>query len=253
MGRSGTASVRTLPLQPAAAGKKAKIRGFAAFEKIAASSFIQLRSDASLSLAGAATLASCFNGTARIAFEWNVSSVAPYEGATVPAPEADLVPVALDPRTRLRRSLTVEGSKFKQGVRYTLRLRGCMAEDLTVCGQAQVDFALIEEPLVAAISGSDRKVPLQSPFTLSACEGSRDPDDASAQCDDDGDDCGTLRFYWRCAGASSPSEPCAAPDGTPLMPPSRTSCVDGRAMMPRLLRLSQLSARKSCPRRASLL
>ncbi len=87
-----------------------------------------------------ATLASCFTSSSgsSIAFSWTHVASAVLGNATAPA--GGFTTLDLDPASSSRRDLYVRGSSLTPGIRYTLRVRGCMASDPTVCGVAQTDI-----------------------------------------------------------------------------------------------------------------
>lgn len=170
-------------------------------------------------LEGSAELAKCFaggNASAAIAFSWeNTARVA--LPAASPTPAQLAAPLPISASGGARRDLALVGAVLEAGVRYTLTLRGCMASDASVCGQASTDVGLRDEPLQATIADGDRSVGETSGFELSACA-SADPDDAAARCvrttqlvataPPTSHDCGSLRFSWACVAAGG--APCAA-------------------------------------------
>ena len=168
---------------------------------VGAPPLLRLRAGASVTVQAKATLASCFAGAfARVSFNWTSPHAAPLPGASLPG-GADAIPsLALDARSSSLRDLQIAGSSLLAGVRYTLRVRGCMQAQPSVCGFADTDVALVDEPLRGAIAGGDRTVGEADGLTLSACASSGDPDDPAAQCDGAGA-CGTLRFAWSCVVA----------------------------------------------------
>jgi hypothetical protein len=138
-------------------------------------------------------MASCFvaddGSTSSVAFNWAVIKVALIPGS---ASNLTLAPPGLDAASRLTSELSVGGSPLNLGLRYTLRVTGCMLSQPAVCGMAETDVALCDEPLAATIAGGSRQVGTDTGFTLDACS-SRDPDDPASQCNANGE-CGSLNF-----------------------------------------------------------
>ena len=147
------------------------------------------------------------------------------------------LPLTLDARTSALRDLFVDGATLSVGVRYTLRVTGCMRAEPDVCGSADTIIALADEPLRAVIAGGDRLMGNQDPLKLSVCETAGDADDPTAQCDTNGA-CGVLRFVWTCELAATapttavstlsyttPSPPAPPPQAcVGVFPPSTDVC-----------------------------
>ena len=139
-----------------------------------------------------AKIADCFvagnRSSAKIAYFW--SHVAS-------AGNSSAAPLALDERSRYQRDLLLVGSSLRVGVQYTLRVDGCMASDLSVCGFHVSDIALRDQPLQGGIAAGDRTVGDSDGLTLDACA-ARDPDEPDASCTKAGA-CGPLiAFNWTC-------------------------------------------------------
>ena len=120
---------------------------------------------------------------------------------------------------------------MSQGYMYTFQVQGCMADAPTVCGTAQIGIELLDEPLVATISGGDRAVGESDAMTLNACDASGDPDEPTAQCV--GTACGSLTFTWACqvvqtaqqiADGAAVEECGSTVTATTVTPPATSSC-----------------------------
>ena len=114
--------------------------------------------------------------------------------------------------------MRIAGSSLRSGVRYTLRLTACMASSPTVCGFADTDVALRDQPLRGGIKGGARSAGQDDALLLDACH-TGDPDVPSAQCDTSGN-CGALRFVWACSRLIPNSGP-----SCPATPPSSSTCA----------------------------
>ena len=142
---------------------------------------LYLRGGISTRLSGAAALPACFStlsNVTKMEFAWQNT-----DATKLPDAPASVVPtpLILDPQTQSSRSLRFRASTMLVGLRYLLRLQGCMVAAPEICGTAFVDVARTPEPLSAVIAGgSQRTVGLADPFTLNACD-SADPDDPLAR------------------------------------------------------------------------
>ena len=180
---------------------------------ISAPPLLSFRSTDTIALQASATLASCFTGDAlRINFLWTLTSTV----LTANAPLGTAVtPLALDAPTITRRDLTVKGSTMLPGLLYTLRVRGCMAVDTSVCGYASTNISLVNQPLRAIINGgSVRTAGEDSPLSIDAC-GSGDPDDAFS----------TITYDWTCAIEVPAVLPSADGSAAPPAPPAAACAV----------------------------
>lgn len=122
------------------------------------------------------------------------------------------------------------------GVRYQLRVVGCMSAQLTVCGSSETGVMLRDQPLQASIVGGDRTVGHADTFDLDAC-GANDPDEPEASCDASTGQCKSgLMLYWACiplaVGNLTSSVAIAAGCGLSL--PSTSTCawlIEGGALV----------------------
>lgn len=154
---------------------------------------LRVRAGASVALQAKAKLASCFAGSmARIDFNWSnpraemMTLPTAAAAGTANAAVLSVSPLELDARSQRQRDLQVKGASLAAGVRYTLRVSGCMRAEPSVCGFAETEIELADSPLAGSIAGGDRSVGDDDGFRLNACESSGDPDDPSAQCDASG-------------------------------------------------------------------
>lgn len=155
-----------------------------------------LKSMSTVVLTATATVASCHHSSSPIAavvFSWTHVNTSRTLDSPIHLETPGLV---LDDASRRKSALTLRGAELMVGVAYTLRVTGCMRNTTGLCGYAEIEVAIEDEPLVVFIAGGHRTVGSESGLTLDAC-GSHDPDDAAARCDESGD-CGTLTFMWRC-------------------------------------------------------
>lgn len=160
-----------------------------------------------------AILASCFTGaTSTITFNWTNSKATLVAGSIGTAPPL----LSLDSSRAALRDLRLPGAPLTLGVMYTLRVAGCYTVTPAVCGSAETDVFLLDEPLGGGIKGADRTVGQDSELFLDGCH-SKDPDEPTAQCNAAGE-CGTLRFAWRCTPVED-SPACLAE------PPAETVCA----------------------------
>ena len=152
-----------------------------------------------------------------LSFQWANSAVRVAESAP-----SGLSPslIQIGATERLTPYLYVAGAWLTSGVIYTMRSTSCLLQSPGVCGYAEVDVALRDEPLVALISGTSRTVSPDQPFVIDACT-SGDPDDPTAQCDavSEGSSCGTLEFTWSCVRSSDDASACD------VTVPAITSCA----------------------------
>eukprot|EP00966_Prymnesium_polylepis_P218365 5054227-Prymnesium_polylepis.1 len=177
---------------------------------IAAPPLLMFRAATSITLSAAASLASCF-AAAKLRIEYTWTNYSLRVLPTAP-PGALATPLALDARTSQRRNLEVEGSTLAVGLVYTLRVKGCMAAQPDVCGAANVDIGLADEPLQGNIEGGEvRSVGADSAFVLSACATAHDPDESNAE----------LAFLWSSSAAGIDFS--TAPPAPPLSPLSANS------------------------------
>ncbi|KAL1503534.1 hypothetical protein AB1Y20_012013 [Prymnesium parvum] len=171
---------------------------------IEAPALLYVRPVSKVSIAGNASLPSCFERSFyTINFEWRTTRVV----------------LLANPTIQATGNLTLEGSSLQLGLRYTLRITGCMAAAPSVCGFAEVDVALESSSLTAIIdSGQARAFGSASAVTFSGCS-STDPDDPQAVCATNtlgNSSCGTLRFAWACAPIGGKVACPAAPHGEQL-------------------------------------
>eukprot|EP00966_Prymnesium_polylepis_P082861 1918980-Prymnesium_polylepis.1 len=182
--------------------------------QIEAPPLLEILSTASTTLPASASLASCFStgGVANIIFTWSNNATALLSTASSGTVATLLT---LDATEAAQTNFLLVGSTLTSGVRYTMRVAGCMASDTTVCGYAYTDVALRDLPLQGGINGGNREVGEDDTLVLDACQTS-DPDDSAAQCDSAGS-CGMLQFVWTCV-AVPPSSTC------PATAPSTSTC-----------------------------
>jgi hypothetical protein len=176
---------------------------------------LRLRADGSrFQLPAKAILASCFKGASnKVDFSWSsptVGALACRDSDAAPAP------LALSEEATQKRVLALETSQMEVCVNYGLTVVGCM-HGTSICSNQSISVELRNEPLRSAVLGGDRTVGEDDTLTLSACEGTHDPDDAEAQCCDEtgcGDaQCPSVSFTWFCSvGLANSTERAACAD-----------------------------------------
>ena len=185
---------------------------------------LRLRADGSrFQLPAKAILASCFNGTSnKVDFSWSsptVLALSCRDSVTAPAP------LLLGEEAAQKRVLALETSQMEVCVNYGLTVVGCM-HGTTICSNQSISVELRNEPLRTAVLGGDRTVGEDDRLTLSACEGTSDPDDDEAQCCDGaacGDaQCPSVGFTWFCSVGLANSTERGACAGVGVPPPSCT-------------------------------
>ena len=182
---------------------------------IQAAPVVGIRKSGSTTLPAKATLANCFSSaSSTIDFVWTNTNATRVAGAVATNPDLSLL--AFDSSVASLRDLRFSGSKMSLGVMYTLRVTGCYSVAPTVCGRAEMDVYLLDQPLEGGIKGGDRTVGQDSSFVLDSCS-SKDPDEPTARCDAVGE-CGTLRFLWSCS-------PVEGIEACPAQPPPVTACA----------------------------
>mmetsp|Transcript_18113 Transcript_18113/g.57879 ORF Transcript_18113/g.57879 Transcript_18113/m.57879 type:complete len:167 (-) Transcript_18113:38-538(-) len=111
---------------------------------ISAPPVLTIPSSSTLTLQARATVASCLaEGSSVNGLSYNPIDFRWSHVASVPSSAAPLV---LGAASRGRRDLVVAGSQLRGGVRYALRVTGCMLSQVSVCGSATTSVELLNEP-----------------------------------------------------------------------------------------------------------
>ena len=104
-----------------------------------------VRRSGSIELFARAQVATCANSNANVEFAWRAHAIGSGD------------PLALEPAAAARAAYTLRGMTLdaRLGYSYRFTVSGCLSGQ---CGEAYADVALKNEPLIAKISGGDRRV-----------------------------------------------------------------------------------------------